>query len=644
VSESQNYAGEDRNDFSVWGFIKGFGKLLIGFLLLIQGIIGLILLLLLLAVIGNVSGIFAGDNDRRAVAIAPGSAFVFDPVGVLVEEAPAADPFETLIEDAYGIQEPSPIALQDAVRTMRAAAADERIEAMVLDLDSLAIAGVSKAYVLIDEIERFKKSGKKVYAISDFLGQTQYLVSAHADEIHVSDFGGVSIYGYGIYRNYYKDLIDKLKITSHIFRVGTFKAAVEPQIRNDMSPEAREANRELIADFWKSYLDTIAETRSVSADRLTTYAGQYDAVMAQYNGDAAAAAEGFKLVDRVMSPSERRKFLVSTFGKGQKKAPFKGVGFQAYLRSLPAQAKPTGDRVAVITVSGVITPGPSQVGQNAGSKTVVDYLLKARDDKSVKAVVLRVDSPGGSAFAGEIMYDAIKDVKQAGKPVVVSMGSTAASAGYLIAAPANEIWAEPTTITGSIGVFAAFNTFENTAAEVGFYTDGVGTTAQSPILAAGLGPLPEVTKRALQSGVEHTYRDFLQTVAEGRGLETDYVDSIGQGRIWTGARAKELKLVDKLGGLEEAIQAAASWANLTEYSVERYEDRRTPFEKLFGGPTARLMAMTGMHKSIADWRASPFGKILREFEDEARLLTSFEDPQNLFMRCLECEAATAPAR
>ncbi|MEO0614187.1 MAG: signal peptide peptidase SppA, partial [Pseudomonadota bacterium] len=630
-------------DFSVWGFIKGFGKLVLGFLLLLQGIVGLIVLLAVIGVLTSVSGVFSGENDPANLQIESGSAFVLNPAGVIVEQAPEDDPFEEIIEEAYGIQEPSPISLTDVVRTIRAAKDDDRIKAMILDLDSVAIGGTSKAYTIIDEIEAFKESEKKVYAIGDFYGQTQYLIASHADEVHLNDGGAVALYGYGIFRNYYKSLLDKLKITSHVFRVGTFKAAVEPRLGDEMSEAAKEANGVLINSFWGRYKNDIATTRGLAPEAVHQYADAYNVVMAEYKGDAAAAALGTGLVDKTFKSSKMRAFLVETFGKGRDDKGFKSVGFRSYLKTLAAEKNDASSNdIAIITAAGIIMPGRSRPGQTAGSTTLVEYLEKARKDDDVKAIVLRVDSPGGSAFASEKIHDAILAIKEKGKPVIVSMGSLAASGGYLIAAPADEIWAAPTTITGSIGIFAAFETFENSLAEIGVYTDGIGTTAQSGLLATGLGPLPAVTAEALQLGTENGYERFLNIVAEGRDLTRDYVDSVGQGRVWAGDTALDLKLVDKLGSLDDAVKSAASLAGLTDYDVVRYEDRRTAFEKLFSGASASVVRATGAHEALARHHRSGVGALMKVINESDVFLQTFDDPNHLYMRCLACEAVAAP--
>ena len=628
------------NKFSVWGFIKGFGKLVIGFLFLIQGLIGLFFLLALIGVFSTVAGNLGGNNDKAQLTIANDSAFLFNPRGIITEVAPPQDNLEAMFQEAYGVREPRRISLSDAVKTIRAARDDKRIKAMVLDLDNVGIAGTSKAYALIDEIKAFKEADKKVYAVGNYFGQTQYLIASHADEILLNKSGAVSIYGYGVYRNYYKSLLEKLKITSHVFRVGTYKAAVEPQLRDDMSPAAKEANLEFVGELGQRYIREVGASRGLNAEDIHQFADEYHLGMAEFKGNKPEAVKALGLVDQVTKPSDMRKYLAEIFGAGEKKKDYKHVSFDPYLRSLIKRPVAQANKIAVVTAAGAIMPGKSRIGQTAGSTTIVKFLDQARKDDKIKAVVLRVDSPGGSAFASELIHDALTQIKEAGKPVIVSMGSLAASGGYLISAPADEIWASPSTITGSIGIFASFSTFENLAAEIGVNTDGVGTTSQAAILGAGIGALPETTASAFQSSVEHGYDSFLSIVAEGRGLEKSYVDSVGQGRVWTGQKALELKLVDKLGTLDDAIVAAAKRANIEDYEVTRFQDRRTPFEKLFGGVAAKAIHVTGLHKTIARHRQSGIGEILRAYDKHAEFLSSFDDPNHLYLRCLECEGIT----
>ncbi len=630
---------QEDSHFTVWGFIKGFGKLLIGLLLLLQGIIGLVVMLLFVGVLVSISNGVAGSNDKVSLSIPKDAALLLNPNGVLVEQAEEVDPFELLIEEAYGVEGPSQIEVHDVVRTIRAAAEDKRIKALVLDLGALQApsSAASKIHYIANEVEKFKESGKRVIAVGDFYSQDQYLIAAHADEIYMNDYGNVIIYGYGRYGAFVKSLLEKLKITSHVFRVGTFKSAVEPFIRDDMSEEAKEANLGYLSVLWREYMRELEQARDLQPGAIDRYANEFDDILRESNGDFAQAAVDFGLVDELKSRSDQIDYLVEQFGKGEDDKSFKNVSYRRYLASLDDDDDGSAPNVAVVTASGVIVDGEAPAGQAAGGDSIAELLKKAREDDDVKAVVLRVDSPGGSAFASDIIRDEILAIKEAGKPVVASMGSLAASGGYWISAPADEIWASPTTITGSIGIFGYFQTFENTAAEVGVFVDGVGTTELSPLLATGLGPLPEVAGDIIQQSIEHGYDKFLTIVGEGRNLDKEYVDSVGQGRVWIGERAKDLKLVDNLGGLDEAVASAAKLANLDDYDVVEMRERRTPFEMLFGVNSETIAKLFGADRWAMKNRTSPLGRMIAEAEKQAEFFADFNDPNAAYARCLACE-------
>ena len=303
--------------------------------------------------------------------------------------------------------------------------------------------------------------------------------------------------------------------------------------------------------------------------------------------------------------------------------------------SLDDEVDGADPNIAVITAAGTIVDGEAPVGRAAGGDTIAAELRKAREDDKVKAVVLRIDSPGGSAFASDIIRDEVIALKAAGKPIVVSMGSLAASGGYWIAANADEIWAAPTTITGSIGIFGYFNTFENTAAEVGVFVDGVGTTNLSPILAAGIGPLPDSFSDLIQQSTENGYDRFLTVVGDGRGLDKTYVDSIAQGRVWVGETALDLKLVDKLGDYDDAIVAAAALAKLEKYDVVTTKEKRTPFERFLGNMSAQVLAYVNMDSGKTSPRL--LTKMMKAAEDQAEFFEEFNDPNAAYARCVTCD-------
>ncbi|MEM9014429.1 MAG: signal peptide peptidase SppA [Pseudomonadota bacterium] len=627
----------DNSNFTVWGFIKGFGKLMIGVLLLLQGIIGLVVMLLFVGVLVGVTNGVAGNNDKVSVSIPDGVPLYLNPNGVLVEQAEVTDPFQLIVEEAYGIDQPGQIEVHDIVRVLRKAKDDKRITGIVLDLDALAIpsSSASKAHYIARELDKFKESGKSVIAVSDFYGQEQYLIAANADEIYVNDFGGVFLPGYGRYKIYYKSLLEKLKITTHIFRVGTFKSAVEPLLRDDMSEEAKEANLTYLNVLWEQFIAGVENARGLNAGSIEAYANNFNDALRAADGDFAEAALAAGLVDGLKSRAEQQAMLIEKFGDDEEKESFKRVEYRRYLSSLDGEKDTSAKNVGIVTAAGVIVDGEASQGEAAGGDSVAKLLKKARLDDDVQAVVLRVDSPGGSAFASEVIRDEVLAIKKAGKPVVVSMGSLAASGGYWISANADEIWAAPTTITGSIGIFGYVSTLENAAAEIGVYTDGVGTTDFSPLLAAGLGPLPENAADVFQQSIERGYDRFLTIVGEGRDLEIPYVDSVAQGRVWIGGAAQERRLVDKLGGYDDAIASAAALAGLEEYdAIEIDESVRTPFDFILSNMAVKFVNAAGFDKPR---NTSFVRKLIAEAEEHVSFFADFNDPNATYARCLTCE-------
>jgi protease IV len=630
---------DNESNFTVWGFIKGAGKLIIGLLLLVQGLIGLVVMLLFVGVLVSVTNGIAGKGEKVSISIPDVAALHLNLNGVLVEQAEEVDPFEALIEEAYGVNKPTQIEVHDLVRAIRTAKDDKRITGIVLDLGSLQVSpsSASKIHYVAAELKKFKDSGKKLVAVGDFYSQDQYLLAATADKIIMNDNGNVIIYGYGRYSTFVKSFLEKLKISSHVFRVGTFKSAVEPFLRDDMSPEAKEANRAYLGVLWREYVSAVETARGLDAGAVDNYANNLGPIMETVDGSFAKAALKTGLVDQLSSRAEQSAYLIDEFGKEKDGKSYNHVSFRRYLSAMDVAQDGEDPNVAVITAAGTIVDGKAPAGQAAGGDTIAALLKKARLDENVKAVVLRVDSPGGSAFASDIIRDEILAIKAADKPVVVSMGSLAASGGYWIAAPADEIWASPTTITGSIGIFGYFNTFENTAAEVGVYVDGVGTTSLSPILATGIGPLPDSIADIIQQSIEFGYDRFLTIVGEGRGLDKTYVDSVGQGRVWIGERAKDLRLVDKLGNLDDAIASVAKMAELEKYDVVDMIDKKTPFERILGNMSSQILAASGREDKIRNRRQGAVKTLIAKADEQLAFFEEFNDPNAAYARCLACE-------
>ncbi|MFZ5615811.1 MAG: signal peptide peptidase SppA [Pseudomonadota bacterium] len=628
---------EDDSRFGVWSFIKGFGKLLIGILLILQGIVGLAMLLLFVGFFVAVSDGFGGKKVAGA-DVPKDAALLINPNGVLVEESEVKDPFTHAFENAYGVDEPQQIEVRELARAIRAAATDEHIKGLVLDLSQLYIPTISasKAHYIGGVIDEFKTSGKKVYAVGDYYGQEQYLIASHADEIYMHDKGSLVLVGYGAYDAFLKTFLDKMLVTPHVFRVGTFKAAVEPFMRDDMSPEAKEANLDFLGSMWSSYAKAIEKARALPAGSIDRFANDLNSLLRESNGDFAEAALKFKLVDHLSSRPEQLEAMRAAFGEDESGESFKNVDYGTYLRHIGPEKDGSNPDVAIVTAAGAIVDGEAAPGVAAGGDTIAGYLKQALDDEEVKAVVLRIDSPGGSAFASEIIRDGVLALKKAGKPVVVSMGSLAASGGYWIAAPGDQIWASPTTVTGSIGIFAFFPTFEKAAQYWGINIDGVGTTSLASLYATGIGPLEENVADIFQQSVEDGYRDFLDVVAEGRKLDPAYVDTIGQGRVWIGEKAQTLKLVDNLGDIDEAVAAAAKLANLTEYDRVNVREEISPFSVFFGEATAKAMAALGVDRDRAFATRSLVQKAVAAVRKEAAFIEEFNDPNALYARCLSC--------
>ncbi|MDY6956491.1 MAG: signal peptide peptidase SppA [Pseudomonadota bacterium] len=502
-----------------------------------------------------------------AIQVPNNAALVLKLQGVLVEQS-QQDPFQKAVDEALG----APVRetrVRDLVRALNQAADDLRIKTVVLDFSHFEGGELSKLVQIADALQRFKTSGKPVYAYADQYTQSAYLLAAQASEIHMHPMGQVGIEGFSTYPFYFRDLIDKIGLDVNVFRVGEFKSAVEPFIRNDMSESAREANRVWLEDLWEVYKQAVASARSVNPDAIQSYADQLAERLVQTAGDGAQLALQEKLVDAL---SHRDEFIGRVRGTADPDEfdGFKSIDQNAYLLAVGEQppshrGKPT---VGILVASGAIVEGDAALGAVSGD-AFADQIRQARLDDAVKAVVVRIDSPGGSAFASEVIRRELDLTRQSGKPVVVSMGSVAASGGYWIATAADRILASPATLTGSIGVFGILPTYQDTLAKLGVHVDGVGTTALAGALRADRKLNPAVGQ-AIQAMVERTYQDFLLRVADARDLPVETVATLAEGRVWSGSDAVRLQLVDGFGEIDEAVTAAAELANLGGNYQSRY--------------------------------------------------------------------------
>lgn len=604
---------------AIWRGMDGLRKVLHLFLLLVVFLV------------------FLGALSGEAPHIIPQkAALIVQPVGSLVEQV-AGDPYDRAVAELVGDAPPQTL-VADVVAALDHASDDERIEVVHLELSGLGGAGLSKLQRVAAAMQRFQDTGKRIIASADFFTQQGYYLAAHADEIYLHPEGVVFLQGYGTYRNYFKDAIDLLRIDWNVFRVGTHKSFVEPYTRMDMSPEDRASRGRLIDQFWGMYEDDVVAARGLDEGAVDDYAQNLVAYVASANGDIAQSALDRGLVDELLGRAEFREVMQGYVGTAKDDdAMYSAVHMRDYLnqmRLLGGERTKT-ENIAVIVAAGEILDGSQPPGTIGGDSTAA-LLRRALTDESVKAVVLRVDSPGGSVFASEVIAHEIEALQEAGKPVVASMGSVAASGGYWISVVADRVIASPATVTGSIGIFGMVPTFQRTLEVVGVATDGVGSTPWSGELRADRA-MGEHTKQLFQMIIEDGYDDFISGVAEHRELEKAYVDTIGQGQVWTGNDAFENGLVDQLGTFDDAIEAAAELAGLSgsDYGQKLIEKQLTPTEQMILDLLS-IFRITGV--DAAAFVAEP--RPIEVFADRLDALLAnvrrFNDPKGLYSHCF-CE-------
>ena len=587
-------------------------------------------LLLLLAIFTLVIAAVRGSVPR----IPAKAALLVAPEGQLVEQL-SGEPVERAVEEARGAEHMETL-LWDLTDALRAAAGDARIQAVALDLEKFGGATQPTLEELAAALREFRASGKKVIAYGTELTQERYYLAAQADEVYLDPLGFVLIDGYDRYRTYFKDALDKLGVGVNVFRVGAFKSAVEPFTRTNMSPEDREESLAYLGALWSSYQESVTRARKLPPDALTQYVDSLAKTVPAAHGNAPQVALRAGLVTGVKTRLETERRLISLVGQDDATGSFRSVTAADYVRYAHAQkrlhdaGKP---RVGVIVASGEILDGDQPPGTVGGDSTA-RLIREARMDKDVKAVVLRVDSPGGSMLAAEEIYRELLALRAAGKPLVVSMSGYAASGGYYISAPADEIWASRATLSGSIGIFAIIPTVDKTLGKVGVSVDGVGTTPLSGQLRIDR-PLGEEARALLQSQIDRGYDEFLARVSAGRRKSREQVDAIAQGHVWAGGDAHRLGLVDKLGSFDDAVKAAARRAKLTDYAPEFIEPELTWAQQLAMQLRSRLVR--------ALFRESPEERALAELAQRldpvtraAAHLARFSAPNRLYAYCF-CE-------
>lgn len=569
---------------TLWRFIAGFFKWTWRVLNFVREmVLNLFFIFLVLVGVGIWMQIGNGSNSEQTAR----GALLLDISGVIVDKPSTNHRLGALGRQLFGassdrLQENS---LFDIVNAIRQAKDDRNITGIVLDLKNFTGADQPSMRYIGKALREFRDSGKPVFAVGENYSQGQYYLASFANKIWLSPQGQVDLHGFATNGLYYKSLLDKLKVSTHVFRVGTYKSAVEPFIRDDMSPAAREADSRWIGELWQNYLHTVSANRQISPQQLFPGAQAIIDGLTSVGGDTAKYALDHKLVDALASSADVEKALTKQFGWSKTENNYRAISYYDYSLKTPAD---NGGTIAVIFANGAIMDGEETPG-NVGGDTTASQIRDARLDPKVKAIVLRVNSPGGSVNASEVIRAELAAAKAAGKPVVVSMGGMAASGGYWISTPANYIVASPSTLTGSIGIFGVINTVENSLSSIGVHSDGVSTSPLAEIsMTKALSP--EV-QQMMQLSIEYGYKRFITLVAEARKRTPEQIDKIAQGHVWTGEDAKANGLVDSLGDFDDAVAKAAELAKLKQWHLDYYQDEPTVLDMVMDSMTGSVRAM-----------------------------------------------------
>lgn len=589
-------------------------------------VLNLFFIFLVLVGVGIWMQIGNGSNSEQTAR----GALLLDISGVIVDKPSTNHRLGALGRQLFGassdrLQENS---LFDIVNAIRQAKDDRNITGIVLDLKNFTGADQPSMRYIGKALREFRDSGKPVFAVGENYSQGQYYLASFANKIWLSPQGQVDLHGFATNGLYYKTLLDKLKVSTHVFRVGTYKSAVEPFIRDDMSPAAREADSRWIGELWQNYLHTVSANRQISPQQLFPGAQAIIDGLTSVGGDTAKYALDHKLVDALASSADVEKALTKQFGWSKTENNYRAISYYDYSLKTPAD---TGGTIAVIFANGAIMDGEETPG-NVGGDTTASQIRDARLDPKVKAIVLRVNSPGGSVNASEVIRAELAAAKAAGKPVVVSMGGMAASGGYWISTPANYIVASPSTLTGSIGIFGVINTVENSLSSIGVHSDGVSTSPLADIsMTKALSP--EV-QQMMQLSIEYGYKRFITLVADARKRTPEQIDKIAQGHVWTGEDAKANGLVDSLGDFDDAVAKAAELAKLKQWHLDYYQDEPTVLDMVMDSMTGSVRAM--LPETIQAMLPAPLVSAANTVKAEGDKLAAFNDPQNRYAFCLTC--------
>ncbi|CAI0729193.1 signal peptide peptidase SppA [Serratia ficaria] len=612
---------------TLWQIIAGIFRWTWRLLNFIRELI-LNLFLVLLILVGV--GIYLSFQSSTTPTVPARGALLVDLSGVVVDQPSMNNKVrqwgrELLGASSNRLQENS---LFDVVDSIRKAKDDKNITGMVLQLNDFAGADQPSLQYIGKALREFRDSGKPIFAIGDSYNQTQYYLASYANKVYLSPQGAVDLHGFATNNLYYKSLLEMLKVTTHIFRVGTYKSAVEPLIRDDMSPAAREADSRWIGGLWQNYLDTVAANRQLTPQQLFPGAAGVLTGLQAAGGDTARYALDNKLVDELASRTAIENQLVKTFGWDKQANDFNAISIYDYQ---PKPAADQGGKIAVIFANGAIMDGQQTPG-SVGGDTTADELRQARLDPAIKAVVFRVNSPGGSVSASEVIRSELAAVRAAGKPVVVSMGGMAASGGYWVSTPADYIIASPSTLTGSIGIFGIINTYEQTLDSIGVHTDGVATSPLADI--AVTKALPPEFAQMMQLNIENGYQNFIGLVAKARKMTPQQVDHIAQGHVWLGSDAKANGLVDQLGDFDDAVKKAAELAKLKQWQLNWFVDTPSLTDMVLGQFGVSIHAM--LPAAVQAVLPAPLASVAMAVKEQPGLFNNLNDPQNRYAICLTC--------
>ena len=554
-----------------------------------------------------------------------GKALVINPSGPIVEQVSGpSDPFQTLLTG----EQSSELYVGDLLEVLEAASSDERIKDLVLRLDNISGTGQAVLYDVGLALKNVKESGKRIIAIGDQYSESGFYLASFADEIIMNPEGWILLDGFDRSKMYYKSFLDKLKISFNVIRVGTFKSATEPYLRDDMSDAAKEANLAYLDVLWASWVNVVSANRSLTPESIQYLVDNADELVKKSKKGTAEALLNYGMIDKLLSRTEQREYMVELFGESETKESFNKISGGSYYQVLQDEkkTKSSENKIAVVVARGTIMDGDQPPGTIGGDST--SRLIKnAHEDEAVKAIVLRVDSGGGGVFASEVIRQELLKAQEKGIKVIASMGNVAASGGYWISTNADEIWASHNTITGSIGIFALLPTVDKSLENIGINTDGVSTGKldASGDPTKGLSPM---FKNIIQAEIEHGYDKFITLVSESRGIDKKQVDNIAQGRVWAGETAQELGLVDKLGNIKDAINRAAELAEIDSYETYYPSEPLDWKQQLLSS----IFSISGgiIPQSILDnFFVKSSLKTLSEIE-------SFNDPKGIYLKCEDC--------